>query len=72
MNQREMTSVIMEAEADFQDIMRTLETDFTSPTMEDVRGMWAMIPPAVKEILKAQDPEQYKKMTALIEGGQHA
>ena len=68
MNEQQMQSVIMAAEAHFQEMLREVELDFsTLPQMQaGLKVLWMRLPPGTKAALQQANPKGYQDLQEFL------
>jgi hypothetical protein len=62
-NDFDMRDILLEAQAEFSEIMRDVMGELAMPQMIDaLRMQWMTIPDEAKEMLKQQNPGMYKQI----------
>lgn len=64
----DLRDLMLEAQAEVQEIMREVMQEIALPAMtEMVRMQWAEMPEAMKEKFKAEQPEEYAALMRMLQ-----
>ena len=62
---RDYQDIMLEAEATVMEVMREVVDSISSSSMmRDLRMMWSLMPPEIKEQFKLDEPEIYEELQA--------